>query len=391
MKDENTKPESKEAAGLELTEVSAIETDSTALEAKQESINESEKEHIDKEEKDEYSDDFSFEEDKEEEQFDDEGELSEYVTNDVSVDGAGHASIVGSTINIGVDSQDDTTTACPSCHNQIDANKYGTIVCEKCGFKIYRRNLKLAITQFKTIQDEEKEKQLLDVIARINNNMIRRRYNDSFKYCLEAEELAPREPTTWEYYTLIDFYREVSRPKEQKKDIQEILKYVRDNIRICEANDVEEEKIEEIKGEIGIYIFNYAKSQIGQYYSRSKKRRGYWSKVGRRETIKSLRLFEACYRLTNDPFYLEGYVEELTKPYKWIVKQFSGLLINLPACGRRYNAVFLREKMIKKIEKLAPNYIPPEPAKERLTIKLQDIPVEEKVENTGISNISFEN
>ena len=326
---------------------------------------------------------------KNEETYDDEGELSELAANDVTVEGSGNASIVGSQIIIGgTPEEDDTVYPCPNCQVQIDASKYGKITCENCGFNIYRRNLKLNINQFETIEDNSIASDYHNVIARINNNFIRKRFVDSFKYCKQAEELAPREPTTWEYYTIVEFYHEMGYPKGQRKEINDILRTVRDNIKICEANNVHADKIEEIKGEIGIYLFNLAKSKIGSFYSKSRKQKGYWSKKGRHLTINYLKLFEDCFRLTKDPIYLKGYVDELSKPFKWIVRGESGELINLPACGKRFNAVFQRERVIKRIERIEPDYEAPEVENARLDIYVQK---PDKPDNeTGIINISFQ-
>lgn len=308
-----------------------------------------------------------------EERFDDEGELSEFANvdtrNEVDVKGSGNASIVGSNIIIGGNEEDDTVYPCPNCLTEIDASKYGKIICPKCEFKIFRRNLKLDITRFETIEDKAVESNYLNVIARINNNYIKKRYNEAFKHCVKAEELAPREPTTWVYFSLVEFYHEMSQPKEYRKDINEILRISRDNIKVCEANSVGSEQIEEIKSEIGIYLFNLAKSKIGSIYSSSKKQKGYWSKEGRHLTIQYLKLFEDCFRLTKDVFYLKGYVDELSKPYKWIVKRHqSDELLNLPACGKKFNAVGQRERVIKLIEKIEPTYQAPELATERIII-----------------------
>lgn len=309
----------------------------------------------------------------------DEGELSE-LANELDVSGSNNLSIVGSKIILGDIDEDDTTYPCPECLSEIDASKYGKIICPICGFKIYRRNSKLEITQFSTLEDKILASKYRDVIAHINNNLIRKKYVASFKYCLEAEQLAPREPTTWEYYTLVSFYNEIGISKENRLHINDILRLVRNNIHICEANNVEINKIEEIKGIIGIYLFNLAKSKIGSYYHKSKKQPGYWSLKGRQLTINYLKLFEECFKLTGDSNYLHGYVDELSKPYKWIVKSFNGNLINLPACGNYYNAVSQRNKIIKTIEKYEKDYIPPEIESERISIAFEnDVNEENKI------------
>lgn len=372
MENNENKQIKKEEEGV--TSVNPEFNQTTAEESSDESENEEK----------ESEDELLFEE---EEKYDDPGELSELV-NDVEVEGSGNASIVGATINIGTNEDDDTVYPCPNCQAEIDASKYGKIVCSNCGFKIFRRNLKLEITQFETIEDKIIASNYLNIIGRINNNFIKRRFKDAFKYCLQAEEIAPREPITWEYFSLVEFYYEMGQPKDKRKEINEILKMVRDNIKTCEANNVDSEKIEQIKGEIGIYLFNLAKSKIGSFYSKSKRQKGYWSEKGRHLTINYLKLFEDCYRLTKDTFYLKGYVEELSKPYKWIVKSLSGELINLPACGKRFNAVFHRERVMKRIEKIDANYEAPEVGTERLNISIQK--EEESDDNSGIVNISFE-
>jgi hypothetical protein len=106
-----------------------------------------------------------------------------------------------------------------------------------------------------------------------------------------------------------------------------------------------------------------------------------------------LKLFEDCYRLTKDTFYLKGYVDELSKPYKWIIKSRSGDLINLSSCGKRFNAVYLFEKMVIRIQKIEPEYIPPDIEIERLSFSIEPVKEEEEEgqeKNNGISNISIE-
>lgn len=251
----------------------------------------------------------------------------------------------------------DTDYPCPKCQREIDASSYGKIKCSNCGYVIFRKNLKLDIGHFKTINDKVIELEYKKVIARINNNFIKRRFKEAYRYCNLAEEMAPMEPTTWEYYSLVEFYYEMGKNKDKRKKISEILRIVRDNIKICNANNVEEEKIDEIKGVIGLSLFNFAKTKIGFFYSKGLKKKGYWSKIGRSETIHHLKIFENCFRLTNDLVYLKGYVDELSRPFKWIVKdRDSGKLRNLRACGKNYNAVSQREHVIRMIKKLEPSY-----------------------------------
>jgi len=325
------------------------------------------------------------------EKYDDEGELSSKAVNDVDVEGSGNASIVGSTITIGNNTDDDTLTACPGCQSEVDASKYGKTTCSECGFNIYRRNPKLDTTNFPTIDNEKSPtSQYHDVLAHINNNLIRKKYKDAYNFCVKAEKLAPREPTTWEYSTLVRYYYEISIPKNARKDIKDILKDVRCNIKICEANGVSNDKSEEIRGEIANHLYNRSKAQIGTFYAKSKNQTGYWSGRGRGGTINGLKVFEECYRLTGDVYYLQGFVDELSKPYKWIVLNLSSDLINLPACGRRFDAVRERERIALKIKRVNKDYELPEIPQERFDMFFEEEEDgNDDVEN-GIEIISLE-
>lgn len=352
-----------------------------------ESVENNNQEEIIDESANEFDENLNEDIDGEEEKYDDEGELSDESSNEVGVKGNSNTTIVGSNVNLGnIQEDDDTHFPCLRCSTELDANRYGIIICSKCGQKNYRRNPKLEITQFETIKDQNASENYLNVIARINNNYIRKKYTEAFKYCLEAETIAPREPTTWEYFTLLEFFKEISQSKDKRKEINDILKIVKNNIKICEANNVAIDKIEELKGEIAIYLFNSAKARIGTYYHNSKKQNKYWSKIGRRATIHQLDVFSQCYYLTKDVFYLKGYVDELSKPYKWIVKSLSGDLINLPSCGKKFNALAQRERVISKIKKIESDYEIPDVETERLKISIQN----EDNNNNDIINISFQ-
>jgi len=326
----------------------------------------------------------------EEEEKYDEGELSEQSSNEVGVKGNSNTTIVGSSVNLGnIQEEDDTHFPCLRCSTELDANRYGIIICSDCGQKNFRRNPKLEITQFETIKDQSVSENYLNVIARINNNYIRKRYVEAFKYCLEAEEIAPREPTTWEYFTLLEFFKQISQPIDKRKEVNEVLKIVKNNIKICEANNVAQDKIEEVKGEIAIHLFNSAKSRIGTYYSKSKNqtKNKYWSRIGRQATIDQLNIFIQCYNLTKDVIYLKGFVEELSKEYKWIVTSLEGKLTNLSSCGKKYNAVANRNRIINRIQKIDADYIPPKIPSERLNITTEEVVSDNS--NDGIISITY--
>jgi len=297
-----------------------------------------------------------------------EGELSDEAKNEV---GNGNNNIGLNTnrnVLISLDRENDTTHPCPSCYTEIDPDRYGKISCLNCGFVTYRRNPKVKITQFETIEDKKLANEYLNVIARINNNFIKKNYEEAFKHCKKAEEIAPREPTTWEFYTLTEFYYQ----RKTMKKIDDIIISLRYNIEICKANDVCKEKIEEIKGLIAIHLFQLSKSKIGFCYAKSKIEKGFWAKKGRANTIQCLYIFVDCFKLTKELFYLKEYVNELGKPYKWIVKNLSDEIVNLPSCGKKFNAVANREKIIKKIQKINTEYIPPDVEPERLNITTEE-------------------
>lgn len=276
----------------------------------------------------------------------------------------------GGDINIGIE-EIDTDDACPKCYTEIDASKYGKIVCPnpECGNVSYRRNTKLNITKFKTIDDKALQSKYHDIVGKINNNLIRKRYKVAYRYCLEAEDLAPREPTTWEYYTLVELYHDL---KAKEKDIHDAIKTSKYNLEIAAANDVKNEKIEELKSIIAGRLYMLAKSNIGHIQSRSLRDKKYWGRGGgRKQTLSYLDVIKECFNLTEKTDYLEGYVDELSKPYKWMITSSdTGELKNLTRACRGFDAVGQRKKMIRLIQKTDENYEVPEIPIERIKINV---------------------
>lgn len=313
------------------------------------------------------------EEDDERDEYDEEeDDVGELISNNVVV-------------NVNNSSQD-TEFSCPSCFTEMDASKYGKITCHNCGNYVFRRNLTLDIQKFVSIEDADLSLRYSDVIARINNNYIRRNFDSSFKYCLEAEKLAPREPLTWEYYTRVEYFVETSKPIKLRLKRKDILKRFRENIRICEANGVSPQKVEELKAEVALNLMNKAKSKIGRLYQDSINNKGNWKKGGLYKTRQNLKIFEDCFHLTRDPYYLKEYIQELSRDYKWMVKNDDGELIKLPSCGKKFNVVQERARLLQKIHKIEEDYIPPDIASARLLIKTIDV-VQDQKDINGIGII----
>lgn len=317
---------------------------------------------------------------KKDEMFKDKGELAMQVnhikdSNELETDnniGQKVENIFGQKINIATESEDYSQYPCVYCNHSIDISSFGMIICPKCDTKNHRRDPKININEFETIVDKETSNLLKNVIARINNNLIKRNYQSAYKFCQEAEILAPREPVTWRFYTLAEFYFEISKGKGERKKLRDIIRIVHDNLEICKANNLDNENLEAIKAEIGNNLFNLVKSKIGTCYSRGKRKKGYWSSKGRQLTITYLRIFEDCYRLTGNPIYLKGYVDELSKPFKWLIqKEASQELINLKSCGKDFNAALHLQRMISRIQKIDENYIPPKIENERMFIEIE--------------------
>ncbi len=272
-------------------------------------------------------------------------------------------------ISINIASEDDdedddeNTTPCPVCKTLVVAG-YGITLCPKCGHKLFRRNPKIEITQFLTIDDQSEEKKYKKILSHINNKLIDKKYELAFKYCLEAEEIAPSESTTWEYFVLVEYYKEVYK-KEHRKSIEEIVKLIKTHLEKCKINGVEEERYEELVGIIANHLtFKVIKPNIGKFHTKDKKNRTYWSRYDLMAAYSFLRGYELSFSLYKDHIFLEEYVKELSKPYKWIVRTINNELINLGKI--KFNAIVNRERIIKKIQAIKYDYSPPEIELERL-------------------------
>ena len=130
---------------------------------------------------------------------------------------------------------------------------------------------------------------------------------------------------------------------------------------------MEESKIEELSIYIADELFYTVKNAI-KYIKPIKRdvdNKDIWSTE---RILKLPRYINAyvstCYYLYRDTRYLEEAVSELSKPYKWIVQNWEGKLINLPTCGN-YPAVEKRNKFIQTIQKIKPDYKPPTVSEER--------------------------
>ncbi len=259
-------------------------------------------------------------------------------------------------------SEEEKFFPCPHCNTLLDGSQYGKIICTnpKCGKPSFRLNTKISVSNYPKIankQDEERYKKVLD---HINNKLKDGNYNTAFRYCLEAEQLAPGEPETWEYFALTEFYRELYRP-ERKMSVYNIVAIVKIHLAKCLDYEIEQERYELISGDIANRLFNQLRQDINRYsqiYTNRKDPK--WATMA----VTALKAFELCYSLYNDVTFLIAYVAELSRDYKWLVETRKGIITELPFCGR-FNAAFNRQRVIEKIKAIQTGYEVPVIKKER--------------------------
>ena len=248
---------------------------------------------------------------------------------DTKVDG----SIITTTVIVDLPkNEDDTSFACEVCNTALDAKGYGKIICTNCGKILFRRNPSLVLTAFKTL-DVSEEKNYRKILSHINNKLKHKKYDIAYKYCLDAEELAPSESTTWEYFALTLLYKEWI---VDKKPTFEIIKNIKVQLDICKSYDIADAKYEELAGFIANKLFFREKTRLNSYHPIKKKSDSneFWRYNILAECYNCLKCFEACFKLYNDIRYLEEFVRELSKPYKWLVKDIDGNIKNMPSCGK---------------------------------------------------------
>ena len=247
----------------------------------------------------------------------------------------------------------ETTFPCPECHTPLDARTYGKFVCTnpECRKTLFRLNTKLEVTEFPTISDDKESKEYKKILTHINNKLKHSKYEDAYNYCLKAEEIAPAEATTWKYFALCEFLFEINiRYGKKRKSTQQIVNSVKTHLVMCREYGISDSGYEELCGDIANKLFYLERSRLNSIRHLSRDSNGVEILVSKylNLNLSFLKSYELCFSLYEDTRYLEEYVKELSKPFKWIIKDSNDLLQNKPACGN-YTAVLNRERLINKI------------------------------------------
>ncbi|RXK60036.1 hypothetical protein ESA94_13395 [Lacibacter luteus] len=259
--------------------------------------------------------------------------------------------------------------SCPYCDVESEIKKYGKHKCKNCERTfIIKSERNKDILLYKTLLPEEARK-FDKLLAHINNNLRDKSYEAAYDYCKKAEELAPGEVATWEKFAITEFLLEIKKVGGKRKPTAEIIRSVRNHIDKCKDHGMTEEEYEPLVVDIANWLFNIERQRINsvQASTRDSTNSPKWSRSNFVYLQNLLDSFEICYLLYNDTLFLEGYVNELAKEYKWIIKTSDGKLINNPACAP-FNAVKKMESLVEKI-KVKKKYNAPDIAEERFLIK----------------------
>ncbi len=260
--------------------------------------------------------------------------------------GSGQTEIDEAVLEIG------TTFPCSKCNSILEFKEYGKIICPTCGKASFFRNYKPAVYDFNTIIDKKDQANYKKLLWHISNKLNDGNYYLAYKYCLQAEEIAPGESSTWESFALTEFLIEINNNKD-RIPIFEIVRKVKMHLAKCKMYGIEKNRLEEVSGDIANRLFYYLKKQVNKYHTKATY-----------TAIQFIKGYEYCYSIYPDLQFLEAYIYELSKPYRWIVQRMGGAHVDLPACGN-FPAVANREKMISRIQTINEKYDPPKISLER--------------------------
>lgn len=261
--------------------------------------------------------------------------------------------------------------SCPNCGEPIEVKRFGRQVCKnpKCkkDFIIKNGDQEDNILLYKTLLPDEAKK-YDKIIAQINNSLIDRDYVSANEFCQKAEELAPGEVATWVYFALAEFLLEIKR-KEGRKPVANIIRSVRLHIEKCKIHGMTPEECIPLEKDIAMKLYNIEKSRINSLPVKLRDSLGVpkWSPFNFKYLQALLESYDICYSLHKDSIFLEGYIEELSKPFKWVFRNWEGKLSNNPASGLNAEKKLL--SLVEKIKNKNPDYQPPMIAEERFMVR----------------------
>jgi len=280
----------------------------------------------------------------------------------------------------------DTKYPCPYCSIELGTKKYGINECINCGKIFYIENPAIDVLKYKTL-DKIEAKEYNKIRAHIRNKIRDRDYLAAYQYCLKAEEIAPAESNTWEHFALTGFLVEIYREKNTRMSTQDIIRIVKCHTEKCKDCGISDDDYDGMVVDIANRLFMIEKSRINSLRAQYKDDLGYekWTRQNFQYLKTLLRSFEICYGLFNDTLYLEEYVNELTKPNKWMEKTLDTEdIVNTMACGG-FNAYEKLNTLVTKIREKKVKYNQPAIAEQRFIVL--SVETSEEVDaNTDISS-----
>lgn len=260
---------------------------------------------------------------------------------------------------------------CPYCFVPLDSKIYGRQVCKNCKSAfIIKPPSQKDVTKYVKITPQEAI-QYEKILAHINNNIRAKKYDEALNYCKKAEELAPGEVNTWKNFALTEFLLEISvRDKYRRKNTDVIIKSIRTHIEKCVDHGMTNEEYEEFTLDIANRLFAIEKSRVNscQPENTDSINGDLWSKNNLAYLRRLLNSYEIAFVLSDNVLFLKEYVAELTKPYKWVIKNAEGIIVNSPACGY-FNAAKKISALVEKIKLIDKDYKTPDIAEERFVIR----------------------
>jgi len=261
--------------------------------------------------------------------------------------------------------------SCPKCDKEIKSAHYGKLTCPHCKHPFVRinREIEKDIIKYKTLFPEEVKK-YDKILAQINNNLEEMNYSVALELCKKAEEIGPGEVATWVYFALVEFLVEIKKKDPKvRKPTAAIIKKVKSHIEKCKIHGMTKEECRPLEKDIAKRLFEIEKSRINSVQAQYLDSTGNpkWSKYNFIYLQTLLDSFDICYTLDNDSDFLEAYVDEIKKDYKWIFKKENGELISNPTCAQ-FNPVKKINFLVNKIQIIKSNYKFPVIAEERFVV-----------------------
>jgi hypothetical protein len=277
---------------------------------------------------------------------------------------------VNTDIKIDLKSPKETRFSCPFCFKQLDTEIFGRQVCKHCKNEFYLRSeVDKDVTKYGTLTQEESEK-YNKLLAHFNNHLRDKNYEEAFKYCKKAVELAPGEVLTWKNFALAEFFLEITRDKSRRKSTDQIMKTIKSHIDKCIFYGMTDTEYDELTLDIANRLFKIEKSRVASYRSEFTDylNTEIWTKKDLFILEKFLRSFEISFLLSGNIIFLKEYLMELSKPYKWLYRTSDGAVRNSPACVY-FDAASKLRSLTERIKKEEPDFEIPKISEERFVIK----------------------